>query len=78
MRPYSVNISTGKTERMNLEPGKAAPPGIKLQWVPRIRCNDCPGKLYTAQKGKVAEDFEVHLRNRIHREKVQSRQGGQS
>ena len=35
---------------------------------------DCPGKLYTASPGQVVEDFQVHLRNRMHREKVQARQ----
>ena len=75
MRPYSVNVSTGETEKMNLEPGDVPPSGIKLQYLPRIRCNDCPGKLYTAQPGRVVDDFQVHLRNRLHREKVQSRHG---
>lgn len=75
MRPYGLNITTGQTEKVNLAPGDAAPPGVKLQFLPRIRCNDCPGKLYTAQPGKVVDDFEVHLRNRLHREKVQERRG---
>lgn len=73
MRPYPVNLATGKTEKTQLEPGTTAPVGYKLQILPRIRCNDCPGKLYTATRGKVEEDFEVHLRNRMHREKVQER-----
>ncbi|KAK3709010.1 SWI/SNF chromatin-remodeling complex subunit [Vermiconidia calcicola] len=77
MRPYSTNVSTGQTEKLNLEPGAAPPPGVKLQFLPRIRCNDCPGKLYTAQPGRVVEDFQVHLRNRKHRESVERRQGGQ-
>jgi len=74
MRPYSVDISSKQTVKSNLEPGAPAPPGIKLQYLPRIRCNDCPGKLYTAVPGKVVEDFEVHLRNRNHRNSVQNRQ----
>ena len=76
MRPSSISASTGLNEKLNLEPGAAAPSGIRLLYVPRIRCNDCPGKLYTAQPGRVVDDFEVHLRNRQHREKVQSRQDG--
>ena len=77
MRPYTVNASTSATEKMNLEPGAPAPPGIKIVYMPRIRCNDCPGKLYTATPGKVVDDFEVHLRNRMHREKVSHRTGVQ-
>jgi len=74
MRPYALNLATGKTEKVVLETGAGAPPGFKLQFMPRIRCNDCPGKLYTAIPGKVVDDFEVHLRNRNHREAVQRRQ----
>jgi SWI/SNF-related matrix-associated actin-dependent regulator of chromatin subfamily B member 1 len=37
---------------------------------------DCPNKIYTAAPGKVVDDFEVHLRNRMHREKVQTRLDG--
>ena len=78
MRPYGINTATGETEKMNLEPGAPPPSGVKLSYMPRIKCNDCPGKLYTAQPGKVVEDFQVHLRNRQHRERVQGRQGGSS
>ena len=41
--------------------------------VPRIRCLDCPGKLYTPGPGQSVENFEVHLRNRGHRERVDAR-----
>ena len=75
MRPYTVNATTNTTEKMSLNPGEKPPAGTKVVYMPRIRCNDCPGKLYTAVPGKVLEDFEVHLRNRLHREKVAERQG---
>lgn len=39
---------------------------------PRIRCHDCPGKLYTPGT-ELCENFEVHLKNRSHREKVEER-----
>ena len=74
MRPYTVNAATNMTEKMNLNPGEVPREGFKVVYMPRIRCNDCPGKLYTAIPGKVLEDFEVHLRNRVHREKVAERQ----
>ena len=50
---------------------------VKYMWLPRIRCNDCPGKLYTPGPGSTVENFEVHLKNRIHREKVDARVKGQ-
>lgn len=46
---------------------------LKWQWLPRIRCNDCPGKLYTAMPKDTAEGFEVHLKNRKHKEAVEER-----
>lgn len=65
----------------------AAPPqgesreGVKWMYLPRIRCMDCPGKLYTpggpgpagAGSEMSVQNFEVHLKNRIHREKVEAR-----
>lgn len=75
MKPYCVDATTGANVRATLEPGAAPAAGTKLQYAPRIRCNDCPGKIYTAAPGKVVEDFEVHLRNRIHKQSVASRRG---
>ncbi|CAK3901152.1 SWI SNF chromatin-remodeling complex subunit SNF5 [Lecanosticta acicola] len=76
MKPYPVNPETGEISRQQLQPGDTAPPGLKLQYLPRIRCNDCPGKLYTAQPGRVVDDFEVHLRNNRHRLAVENRRSG--
>ncbi|EMC95571.1 hypothetical protein BAUCODRAFT_58044, partial [Baudoinia panamericana UAMH 10762] len=74
MRPYTVNISDNTTVKSQLDPGASAPAGVKIHYMPRIRCNDCPGKLYTAEPGKVVDAFEVHLRNRNHRNNVLERQ----
>ncbi|OBZ66973.1 hypothetical protein A0H81_13301 [Grifola frondosa] len=41
----------------------------------RIKCVDCPGKLYTPGPGETLSNFEVHLKNRQHRAKVNSRIG---
>ncbi|KAI9047895.1 hypothetical protein LZ554_007697 [Drepanopeziza brunnea f. sp. 'monogermtubi'] len=41
----------------------------KYMFLPRIRCNDCPGKLYTPGPERTVGNFEVHLRNRQHRDK---------
>lgn len=76
MRPYTTNAASGSTERVSLEAGAAPPVGIQVKFLPRIRCNDCPGKLYTASPGRVVDDFEVHLRNRNHRERVGERREG--
>ncbi|CAO1631880.1 unnamed protein product [Parajaminaea phylloscopi] len=39
----------------------------------RIKCTDCPGKLYTPGPEESLTNFEVHLRNRIHRANVVAR-----
>jgi SWI/SNF-related matrix-associated actin-dependent regulator of chromatin subfamily B protein 1 len=52
------------------------PGNIKYQWLPRIKCVDCPGRLYTAVPENPAENFEVHLKNRGHRDKVEARRAG--
>ncbi|KAJ7938107.1 hypothetical protein B0H13DRAFT_1588165 [Mycena leptocephala] len=36
----------------------------------RITCLDCPGKLYISGPGETLANFEVHLRNRLHRQRV--------
>lgn len=47
--------------------------GVKFRWMPRIRCHDCPGKLYTPGPDKTVENFLMHLKNRGHRERVDAR-----
>ncbi|KAI0768187.1 hypothetical protein BD413DRAFT_614533 [Trametes elegans] len=39
----------------------------------RIKCADCPGKHYTPGPGETLQNFEVHLKNRQHRLKVNTR-----
>lgn len=53
--------------------GAPIPASIKYMYLPRIRCHDCPGKLYTPGPGTTVENFEVHLKNRQHRERVDAR-----
>ncbi|KAI1940750.1 SWI/SNF chromatin-remodeling complex subunit [Ophidiomyces ophidiicola] len=50
-------------------------PGQKLiyKYFPRIRCHDCPGKLYTPGPALTVDNFEVHLKNRQHKERVEER-----
>ncbi|KAK2745391.1 SWI/SNF chromatin-remodeling complex subunit [Myotisia sp. PD_48] len=49
---------------------------LEYKYFPRIRCNDCPGKLYTPGPVMTVDNFEVHLRNRVHKERVQKRVSG--
>jgi len=79
MRLFAVNQTTMaivKTD--NHTPGAPLPPDVKTQYLPRIRCLDCPGKIYTAGPGTTVENFEVHLKNRTHRQAVEKRTGKRS
>ncbi len=51
------------------------PPNVKFMFLPRIRCLDCPGKLYMAGPGMTVGSFEIHLKNRQHRKNVDGRAG---
>lgn len=53
-------------------PDQPVPPGLNFYYIPRIRCHDCPGKLYIPGD-MTAANFEVHLNNRLHRENVSKR-----
>lgn len=46
---------------------------VRWEWIPRIRCHDCPGKLYTPGPEQTVESFLVHVKNRGHRERVDQR-----
>lgn len=39
----------------------------------RVKCLDCPGKLYTPGPGETLSNYEVHLKNRQHRQRVSER-----
>ncbi|KAG8679550.1 SWI/SNF chromatin-remodeling complex subunit [Ceratobasidium sp. 394] len=39
----------------------------------RLKCLDCPGKLYTPGPEQTLTNFEVHLKNRTHRSNVNRR-----
>lgn len=87
MRFSSVDADTGGPVRLDhssLAPGSSPPANfinpatgenqkVKFMWQPRIRCDDCPGKLYTAMPEKTVEKFEVHLKNRKHKAMVEER-----
>jgi SWI/SNF-related matrix-associated actin-dependent regulator of chromatin subfamily B protein 1 len=46
-------------------------PGVLYTYLPRIRCMDCPGKLYTPPMA----NFEIHLKNRWHKAAVAGGRG---
>ncbi|KAG8690695.1 SWI/SNF chromatin-remodeling complex subunit [Ceratobasidium sp. 395] len=54
-----------KTDPQNAE----EPPLPKF----RLKCLDCPGKLYTPGPEQSLANFVVHLKNRTHRSRVNSR-----
>ena len=62
--------------RQDANGGTQTPPATKFYYYPRIKCRDCPGKLYTPGPGMGVENFEVHLKNRVHRERVDRRVRG--
>ncbi|KAA8564120.1 hypothetical protein EYC84_012101 [Monilinia fructicola] len=76
MRYSAVSISSETP--VPAPPQGTTPEGIKWMYLPRIRCHDCPGKLYTPGPDTTVGNFEVHLKNKGHREKVNLRLGNSS
>ncbi|KAI1661607.1 SNF5-domain-containing protein [Daldinia decipiens] len=72
MRYSSVNSNTGAPVPLPQQ-GEPIPPHVRFYFLPRIRCLDCPGKLYTPGPDISASNFEVHLKNKVHKEKVELR-----
>ncbi|RYP09515.1 hypothetical protein DL765_008409 [Monosporascus sp. GIB2] len=72
MRYSAVDINTGSQVPMP-QAGAAVPPNVRFYFLPRIKCLDCPGKLYTPGPDTTASNFEVHLKNKQHKEKVEAR-----
>ena len=80
MRYCAINTDTNAFVSLPLPPTTgpepaAIPANIQFAWLPRIRCRDCPGKSYTAGPETTVQNFEVHLKNRAHRERVAARVG---
>lgn len=72
MRHAAVNAVTELPSQAP-PPGEPLPADIKYMYLPRIRCLDCTAKLYTAGPGMTADNFEVHLKHKPHRETVNKR-----
>jgi SWI/SNF-related matrix-associated actin-dependent regulator of chromatin subfamily B member 1 len=75
MKFYTIDPATKLPVKSDQRP---PPINVKYQYLPRIKCNDCPGKLYSAGTGLTTDNFEVHLKNRLHKEKVEERKKGGS
>ncbi|KAJ7209739.1 hypothetical protein GGX14DRAFT_631874, partial [Mycena pura] len=43
------------------------------EWEWRIKCVDCPGKVYITGPGETLNNYELHLKNRLHRQRVSDR-----
>lgn len=83
MRRIAVDPATNHPLPPNTDLAAAAAKknnNIRFRYFPRIRCLDCPGKLYNPGPGMGVESFEVHLKNRAHRENVETRltRGGET
>ncbi|KAJ7125094.1 hypothetical protein C8R44DRAFT_703175 [Mycena epipterygia] len=44
----------------------------------RLKCLDCPGKVYITGPGESLTNYELHLKNRLHRQRVNDRIGNTS
>lgn len=80
MNEAHENRDTGQIESKavkldTLLTAQPLPPNHKASFVPRIRCMDCPGKLYNAGPGQSVTNFELHLKNRQHMANVSNRTG---
>jgi SWI/SNF-related matrix-associated actin-dependent regulator of chromatin subfamily B protein 1 len=73
MMRYSAVNATTEVPCAAPPAGQPIPEGVKFMYLPRIRCHDCPGKLYTPGPDTTVGNFEVHLKNRQHRERVDAR-----
>lgn len=75
MKYALVDRNTNEMLRLDHVPSNGElPANMKYQWLPRIKCNDCPGKLYQAGPGTTVDNFEIHLRNRTHKERREGRE----
>ena len=69
-------VSTLTDTPISVNSDEPRPPNTKYYYYPRIKCKDCPGKLYTPGPLDGVDNFEVHLKNRHHRDKVARRLSG--
>ena len=73
MRYTMVSRETDLPIHSSGKPNEPPQEDVKMMYYPRIKCLDCPGKLYTPGPETGVTNFEVHLKNKLHREKVEDR-----
>jgi SWI/SNF-related matrix-associated actin-dependent regulator of chromatin subfamily B member 1 len=73
MRYTAISKETNKPVSMDSFPQGHPPSTIKFQYLPRIKCKDCPGKLYPAGPGHTIDNFGSHLSFKPHKERVEAR-----
>jgi len=61
-------------DRYEVHPRIKADPVATTEY--RIRCLDCPGKLYVPGPGETLQNFDIHVKNRNHRANVDARLAG--
>ena len=71
-------VSLESDQPITLKPDAPIPDGTKFYYYPRIKCRDCPGKLYTPDANLGVQNFEVHLKNKLHRERVTQRKASEA
>ena len=79
MRYSIVDEKTGQGVKADsFSASGSLPPGHKAQYLPRIRCLDCPGKLYNSGPDQTVGNFQTHLNNKQHKQNVDKRNGKSS
>ncbi|KAI4931978.1 uncharacterized protein J4E92_003877 [Alternaria infectoria] len=73
--PKTGEMVSRQVKLDTLSPTAPLPANHKAYFLPRIRCIDCPGKLYNAGPEQTVNNFELHLKNRVHMENVRKRTG---
>ncbi|QDS71766.1 hypothetical protein FKW77_009187 [Venturia effusa] len=77
MKLQAYDRKSGATVRLDdIKNGVVPEENVKWSWVPRIRCNDCPGKQYTAAPENAEANFSLHLKNKTHIQRVDARYKG--
>lgn len=75
VNPETKKIESKAVKLDNLSTSSPLPPNHKAFFLPRIKCLDCPGKLYNAGPDQTVNNFETHLKNRAHVANVAKRTG---
>ena len=70
---YTPDSTISDDKPLQIAPGQPVHPGTKFVYLPYIKCLDCTKKKYGVGPGVTLRNFEVHLKWRRHRERVEER-----